>query len=139
MSRKLNKTNVFLWTVQLLLALLFVFAGGMKLVMPISAMQQGPIELPGGFLRFIGVAELLGGFGLVLPGLFRVLKTLTAFAAAGLVCIMAGATTITLLSGAGAGALVPLVVGVLALVVCLGRGGSQITLGAGHRALATSN
>ena len=47
---------------------LFVFAGGMKLVMPIEEMTKQmppemPIPLSGAFLRFIGVAELVGGSG----------------------------------------------------------------------------
>ncbi len=48
------KTNTWLWIVQGLLAALFLFAGGMKLVMPVEAMQQGPVALPGPFLRFLG-------------------------------------------------------------------------------------
>jgi len=53
-----------LWIVQGLLALLFLFAGGMKLVLPLEAMtQQMPLPLPGWFLRFIGVAEVLGAMG----------------------------------------------------------------------------
>ena len=55
-----------LWVVQVLLALLFVFAGGMKLVLPLDQLA-GPVPLPGAFIRFIGVAELLGGLGLILP------------------------------------------------------------------------
>ena len=51
-----------LWTVQIVLALLFLFAGAMKLVMPIEAMTK-EMPLPGLFLRFVGVAEVLGGGG----------------------------------------------------------------------------
>ncbi len=123
MSRNSKKANHLLWTVQILLAALFIFAGGFKLVMPLAAMQQGPITLPGAFLRFIGVAELLGGLGLVLPGLFRVLPHLTPLAAAGLVTIMAGATTMTVIGIGVRPALFPLVVGILASTVCLARGG----------------
>ncbi|HEX7018699.1 MAG TPA: DoxX family protein, partial [Gemmatimonadaceae bacterium] len=59
-----RKANALLWTAQILLALLFVFAGGMKLVLPL-AMLKGPVALPGAFLRFIGVCELAGGLGMV--------------------------------------------------------------------------
>ena len=55
--------NIALWIVQGLLALLFLFAGGMKLVMPIEEMTK-EVAMPGLFLRFIGVCELLGGIGL---------------------------------------------------------------------------
>ena len=42
-----------------LLAVLFLFAGASKLVLPVEAMQQGPVHFSGSFLRFIGVAEVL--------------------------------------------------------------------------------
>jgi hypothetical protein len=113
--------NTLLWTVQGLLALLFLFAGISKLLMPVAAMQQGPIALPGWFLRFLGVAETLGALGLVLPGIFRVRQSLTPLAAACLIPIMVGATVITAGTGAGLGALFPLAVGLLALSVAYGR------------------
>ena len=108
-----------LWTVQGLLAALFLFAGGMKLVLPIEAVA-GPIALPGLFLRFIGVAEVLGALGLILPGVFRIRQRLTPLAAAGLVLIMTGATVLTALGSVG-GAMVPLVVGLLAASIAYGR------------------
>ena len=59
--------NLALWILQVLLGLLFVWAGGFKLVVPIATMtSQMPTPLPGWFLRCIGVAELLGGLGLLL-------------------------------------------------------------------------
>ncbi len=63
--------NRILWIVQWLLALLFLFAGVMKLVLPIEEMTK-QIALPGAFLRFVGVTEVLGAFGLILPGLLRI-------------------------------------------------------------------
>ena len=109
-----------LWTVQGLLALVFLFSGGMKLVMPIEEMTK-EIALPGAFLRFIGVAEVLGAIGLVLPALLRIRPGLTPLAAAGLVVIMIGAVVITLSIGGGVTALIPLVVGGLAAFVAYGR------------------
>ena len=116
----MKRTVVLLWTVQGLLALLFVFAGGMKLVLPLDKLA-GPVPLPGLFLRFIGVAEVLGATGLILPGLLGIRPGLTPLAAAGLVIIMIGATGITLAGGMVAPAVVPLVVGVLAALVAYGR------------------
>ena len=113
--------NYALWTVQWLLALLFLWAGGMKLVLPLE-MLKGPVELPGLFIRFIGVAETLGGFGLILPWLLRIRPILTPLAAGGLVIIMIGATVITLIGGAGALALIPAIVGILALSIAYNRG-----------------
>ena len=111
-----------LWIVQGLLALLFLFTGSMKLVLPIEVMmQQMPLPLPGLFLRFIGTAEVLGAIGLILPGLLRIRPGLSPLAACGLVVIMIGATVITLAGGEGAAALIPLVVGLLCALVAYGR------------------
>jgi DoxX-like family len=109
-----------LWIVQGLLAALFLFAGGVKLVLPLEKLA-GPIALPGWFLRFIGVAEVLGALGLILPGLLRIRPGLTPLAAAGLVIIMIGATVITLVSGDILPALASVVVGLLAAFVAYGR------------------
>ena len=112
--------NVALWIVQVLLGLLFIFAGGMKLVLPLDQLT-GPVALPNAFMRFIGVAELLGGLGLILPGLLRIRTGLTPLAAAGLVMIMIGAVVITLISREIMGAVISLVVGILAAFVAYGR------------------
>jgi hypothetical protein len=114
--------NRALWIAQGLLALLFLFAGGVKLVLPVEEMtKQMAVPLPGGFLRFIGVAEILGALGLVLPGLLRVRPALTPLAAGGLVIIMIGATALTLASGDVVTALMPLAVGLVAALVAYGR------------------
>ena len=109
-----------LWIVQGLLAALFLFAGGSKLVLPLEQLT-GPVPLPGPFVRFIGVAEVLGAIGLILPGLLGIWPGLTPLAAAGLVIIMIGATVITLAGGDVVPALIPLVVGLFAAFVVYGR------------------
>jgi uncharacterized membrane protein YphA (DoxX/SURF4 family) len=114
-----------LWIVQALLALLFLFAGGTKLVLPpdVLASMGSPnqIRLPGWFVRFIGVVEVLGALGLILPGLLRIRPGLVPLAAAGLVVIMLGATALTLAAGELGPSLVPLVVGLLSAFVAYGR------------------
>jgi uncharacterized membrane protein YphA (DoxX/SURF4 family) len=112
--------RVALWIVQGLLALLFLFAGVAKLIMTVEEMTKD-IPLPGAFLRFIAVVEILGAIGLILPGLLHVKPGLTPLAAAVLTIIMIGATLITLTTGAVAMALFPLVVGILAVFVAYGR------------------
>jgi hypothetical protein len=112
--------NRALWIVQGLLALLFLWAGGIKLVLPLEALA-GPVPVPGWFMRFIGVVEVLGALGLILPALLRIRPGLTPLAAAGLVILMLGAVGITLAGGDGAMALIPLAVGLLAAFVALGR------------------
>jgi len=112
--------NIALWIVQGLLAALFLFAGGMKLVLPIEEMTK-QMPMPGLFLRFIALCEVLGALGLILPGLLRIRPGLTPLAAAGLVIIMIGATVLTLMTGDVAMALIPLVVGLLSAFVAYGR------------------
>jgi hypothetical protein len=117
-----RRTNRVLWVVQGVLAALFLFAGGMKLIAPIEMLTgRGPVSLPGPFLRFIGVAEVLGALGLVFPVLLRVRPWLTPLAALGLVIIMTGAVVVTVIGGSIGGAVVPLVVGVLAASAGYGR------------------
>jgi uncharacterized membrane protein YphA (DoxX/SURF4 family) len=127
-----RRTSIALWTVQGLLAALFVFAGSMKFVMPMEEMTKD-IAWPAWFIYFIGAAEVLGGLGLVLPGLARIRPGLTPLAAAGLVIIMVGAVVSTLAIGGGAAALFPMVVGALAAFVAYGR-----TRLAPHRARSQS-
>ena len=119
-GRERSTMNVALWIVQGLLSALFLFAGGAKLVLPLDQMT-GPVVLPGWFLRFIGVAEVLGALGLVLPGFLRIRPGLTPLAAAGLVVIMIGATVVMWAGGMVAVALMNVIVALLAAVVAYGR------------------
>ncbi len=110
-----------LWIVQVLLALLFLFAGGMKLVTPLDVLYaQMPLPLPGIFIRFIGVCEVAGALGLILPGITRIRPELTSLAARGLVLIMVGAAMFTPPEDLTLAAL-PLVIGLLAGFVAYGR------------------
>jgi DoxX. len=117
--------NIVLWIIQALLALLFLFTGGMKLVLSIDQIQAmgspNQIVLPALLVRFIGLCEVLGALGLILPGLFRIRPGLTPLAAAGLIIIMVGAAAMTLKNGAVPPALFALVVGFLAAFVVYGR------------------
>ncbi len=115
-----RKINITLWILQILLALLFLFAGGAKLLLPIEEMTK-QIPLPGLFLRFIGISEVLGAIGLILPGLLRITPGLTPLAAAGLIIIMIGAVVLTLANAQTGPALFSLVVGILAAFVAYGR------------------
>jgi uncharacterized membrane protein YphA (DoxX/SURF4 family) len=114
-----------LWIIQALLAALFLFAGGMKLFLPLEQLRSmGPpdqIQFPGLFIRFIGLVEFLGGLGLILPGLLGIRPGLTPLAAAGLVIVMIGATLVTLANGETAAASFPLLVGLLSAFVAYGR------------------
>ena len=117
--------NIVLWIIQILLALLFLFAGGTKLFMSEAALTQmappNSIVLPILLLRFIGLCEVLGALGLILPGITRIRRGLTPLAACGLLIIMIGAVVITVMGLGAAAAITPLVAGVLCAVVAYGR------------------
>src|SRR2546425_13187010 len=111
-----------LWIIQGLLALLFLFAGSMKLIVPIEMLTaQMPLPLPGLFLQFIGVAEVAGAIGLILPGLLRIRPILTPLAACGLSIIIVRATGVSMAGGEVLPALLPLVMGLLCAFVAYGR------------------
>ncbi|MBA3651079.1 MAG: DoxX family protein [Chthoniobacterales bacterium] len=109
-----------LWIIQGLLAALFIFAGVTKLVMPIEAMTK-EMAMPGLLLRFIGVCEILGGLGLVLPAWLGIRPGLTSLAAIGLLILMLGAIVITVLGPHRAQAAIPVMVALLLGFVVWGR------------------
>ncbi|HET7584335.1 MAG TPA: DoxX family protein [Gemmatimonadaceae bacterium] len=112
--------NRLLWTAQVLAALVFLFAGSAKFFLP-PAQLQGPIPLPLGFIYFIGVCEVAGALGLILPGVTGIRPSLTPLAALGLLIIMIGATVITATGMGVIPALFPLVVGIIVATIAWGR------------------
>jgi hypothetical protein len=126
--------NRALWIVQGLLAVMFAFAGTMKLITPVE-MLSAMSPFPGAFIRFIGFCEVLGAVGLILPWALRILPGLTALAAAGLVVIMVGATVTTLAIGGGVMALPTVVLGLLAALVASGRRPQALHLGSTRTSL----
>jgi hypothetical protein len=114
----MTRHNALLWTLQGLLALLFLFAGATKLAMDPAELAEAGMSVP--FLQFIGVCEVLGSIGLVVPWLTGIRPSLTPLAAAGLLIIMVGATVVTA-PQQPIGALVPFVIGLLLAVVAYGR------------------
>ncbi|HKY43325.1 MAG TPA: DoxX family protein [Pyrinomonadaceae bacterium] len=117
--------NIVLWIIQILLALLFLFAGGMKLIVPTDVLMQqappGSTQFSSAFFKFIGLVEVLGGLGLILPGLFHRRPELTPLAAAGLVILMIGAVAISVMDHGIVAGVLPLVTGLLCLFVAYGR------------------
>lgn len=112
--------NRLLWVLQILLAALFLFTGVTKQLMSPEQLTAGS-PLSAGFLRFIGVCEILGAFGLILPGLLRIRPGLTPLAALGLLVIVTGATVVTLMTMAWTWAILPFVTAVLLVIVAYGR------------------
>ena len=110
-----------LFVLQVLLALVFLFAASFKLLAPIELVQQ-QLPLPELYIRAIGSIEVLGALGLTLPDKLRILPFLTPLAAAGLVILMTGATLLSpSLTGDITSSAMPLVLGLLCAFVAYGR------------------
>jgi len=122
-DRKGRIWHVSLWVGQVLLAALFGFAGFFKTFTPISELAQGmPWVASAPFLiRFIGISELAGALGLVLPAATRIRPWLTPLAAAALVLVMVLAAGFHLLRGEFASLPVNFVVGAIAALIAWGR------------------
>lgn len=111
-----------LWSVQWLLALFFGLASSVpKLFVPPELLPPMPISLPSWLVLFIGVAELLGALGLVLPGLTGIRSGLAPLAAAGLGLVCIGATAYQLAAGEPGNAAFVVAVGLLCAFVAYGR------------------
>lgn len=82
--------NIILWIIQVVLGAMFFMAGFMKVSTPLDqlAQQMAWVADVGSFTRIIGIAELLGAIGLILPAALRIQPKLTGFAAIGLATIM---------------------------------------------------
>ena len=90
-SSRNSTLNVWLWVAQCLLAVFFLLAGGMHAFMPIEQASKFAAWIataPVALVRFIGIAELAGAIGVLLPAATRVKPWLTPLAAAGLATIM---------------------------------------------------
>jgi len=118
------RSNRALWTIQIILACLYLFTGALKLFGPASAMQPPggqPQPLPIWFLRMIGGFEILGALGLIVPGLTGIRRNLTPIAAGCLAIIMIGAVISTAATMSVEFAVLPFIAGALDLVVLNGR------------------
>ena len=105
----------------MLVGLLFIFSGAMKFVMPYADMiKDAPVVFPHWFFLFIGVCEIFGGLGLILPWALKIKPGLTPLAAALLIVIMIGAVVISAMMSIHL-AIVPAVVGILLALIVYGR------------------
>jgi hypothetical protein len=77
--------NTILWIIQLLLAATFFYSGVCKMLMPASWLithgQTGVVGLPAGLIKFIGICEILGTAGLILPVWLNIFPALTSITA----------------------------------------------------------
>jgi hypothetical protein len=113
-----------LWVVQGLLGALFLAVGAMKATQPIAVLVDTlgwPAAVPAALVRVIGVAELLGALGLILPAATRVKPMLTPLAGVGLAMVLLLATIFHISHGELGALPIPLVLGGLAAFVAWGR------------------
>ena len=116
--------NIVLWVVQILLALAFIMAGFMKTFTPVEKLKErmGWVKItPPALVRLVGIIEILGGIGLILPAALKILPVLTPTAAAGLVITMLGAIVVHLRLKEGKQSGAPLILLLLALFIVIGR------------------
>lgn len=116
--------HLALWVVQGLLAAAFGLAGVMKTFTPIAELATKlpwVASAPEALVRFIGLSELAGALGLVLPALTRVKPGLTALAASGLLVVMVLAAGFHVMRGEAQLMAPSVVLGCLAAFVAWGR------------------
>ena len=115
--------NILLWVLQVLLAAFFLFNGIQHFIVPpgLPDRMTWMYDLPSGLHLVSGVAEVLAGFGLILPGLTRIQTRLTPLASLGLALVMAGAAVWHVTRGEYANAALNLVTGGLAGFLAYGR------------------
>jgi uncharacterized membrane protein YphA (DoxX/SURF4 family) len=113
-----------LWISQVFLAVAFAGAGIMKLGTPIATLAQSfawVTGVPPGLVRFIGVCELAGAVGVLLPPLLRIRPYLGVAAATGLVLLMGTAVMFHISRGELNSLPPPVILGVIAAFVAWGR------------------
>jgi putative oxidoreductase len=113
--------NIGLWILQALLAALFLWHGQFMVFPPADMVAMINANIGPGLRVFIGVAEILAAAGLILPGLTRILPSLTALAAAGLMIVMGSASIFRLIRGEIASAISAVVIFLLISVVAYTR------------------
>lgn len=126
MTETQNKSkgmHITLWVLQVLLGGMFIMAGAMKVMTPIDELAlKAPwvADMPG-LAKFIGMSELLGGLGLILPALLRKWTILTPLAAIGIFLIMFLAVIFHIRMGETATVGMPILLGLIAFFIAWGR------------------
>ena len=117
-----------LWIMQGLLAAIFLVTGMTKLTQPRLKMAAGPMhwaaDVTDAQFRAIGLVEVVGAIGLILPAALGIAPLLTPLAAVGLVLIMVGAIRTHVRYAETDRLAVPIVVLALALFVAVGGFGT---------------
>jgi hypothetical protein len=108
-----------------LVALVFLAAGGMKLIRPKDKLASGGMgwveRIPGGLVKVLALLEVLGAIGVILPALVGIAPILVPVAAAGLAVVMVGAMVVHLRAKEFSQIGINLVLFALAAFVVVGR------------------
>jgi uncharacterized membrane protein YphA (DoxX/SURF4 family) len=124
---KETDNDALLWTLQIVLAFVFASAGAVKLIAPRDQLAKKlggwVYDFPAPLLKPLGLAELLGAVGLIVPPLVHIAPILTPIAAVGLVVTMVGAVVTHACRGEYPNVVVNLLLAVMAAVVAWGRFG----------------
>jgi uncharacterized membrane protein len=115
--------NIVLWILQVLLGLYFLAVGVMHFIIPpgLPAQMSWMYDLPAWLHWVSGVAEILGGLGLILPGLFRIQTRLIPLAAGGLALVMVGAVIYHVTRGEYQNILFNVILAALLVFIAYGR------------------
>lgn len=115
--------NILLWVLQILPGIFFIFNGVNHYTLPpnLPAPFQWMYDLPQSLHIISGTAEILGGLGLILPGLTKIQTQLIPLAAAGLALVMVGAFIFHLPRGEYANIVQNIILGGLAVFVAYRR------------------
>jgi uncharacterized membrane protein YphA (DoxX/SURF4 family) len=119
--------NVVLWVLQAVLAAVFLGTGLPKIVKPkeelVASMGEWVDSFPAPGVKLLGLVEVLGAVGLIVPPLVGIAPVLSPLAALGIIVIMAGAVVAHARESAGSKIAMNVVLAVLAAVVVWGRFG----------------
>jgi putative oxidoreductase len=128
--------NITLWILQVLLAAVFAAHGWMLVSPPPELLEIMNEQLGVPFRLFLGVAEIAGAIGVVLPALARRLPGLTPLAAACLAFVVASATVLHLARSEYSSAVTTLILFLMAAFVAYGRWRLRPIAPRGHSASA---
>jgi hypothetical protein len=113
--------NIVLWILQVLLAVAFIAHGMLFLAPSPEIAAQMNATLPRWFQLFLGVAEVLAGIGLTVPGLTRILPVLVTWAAVGVMIVTISATIFHIARGEISSAAITFVLLAMATTVAYAR------------------
>lgn len=119
-QQKFKWLHISLWIFQIILAITFIWAGGMKLFqsdeLPWLWIKENPC-----LVKISGIFDLLAGFGLILPSLLRIQPKMTVYTALGVMALMITASIFHIMRGEGSQIGFNIFILVLAIFIAWGR------------------